>query len=301
MPLSGRYSGRFDYGAETQLPSFRDGNYPKRLNVGCGWDIRPGYLNIDLHERHGPDLVADVTDLNMLPSNEFEEIVAMDVLEHVERHKVQVALNEWSRLSAPEAVLHVRVPSLEHMFKMLCWPQNRRYEEADKVIHLMYGTQAYTGDYHLAGFTAAVLEHHLNAAGFLICRADIMHSWLFDVSARKTDYLKSTSEFVHSLYFRVLGRPADPLGLNHFVTAIDQYGMTREAAVSELEASDEARFLREWPSYLLGHIDVTKRPGNLAAEGSGTPAEAQTAVSTASPAGRGGFASIRRRLSALLR
>ncbi|RYF60885.1 MAG: hypothetical protein EOO27_04180 [Comamonadaceae bacterium] len=64
------------------------------MNLGCGFDIRTGYLNVDMHDRQGPDLVADVTSLGMLPSEGFTEIVAQDVLEHVERHKVHVALSE---------------------------------------------------------------------------------------------------------------------------------------------------------------------------------------------------------------
>src|SRR3954449_9383032 len=54
---------------------------PTRLNVGCGYDIRPGFLNVDNGDWHSPDLVADITDLVMLPSGHFEEIVAQDVLE----------------------------------------------------------------------------------------------------------------------------------------------------------------------------------------------------------------------------
>ena len=80
-----------------------EGIYPKRLNLGCGYDIRPEYLNVDLHARHGPDLLADVTNLGMLPSEWFSKIIALDVLEHVEGHNVQVALSEWSRLLAPTA------------------------------------------------------------------------------------------------------------------------------------------------------------------------------------------------------
>ena len=53
---------------------------PLKANVGFGPDIRPGYLNVDMYEGFGPDLVADVTNLSMLPSAWFEEILAQDVL-----------------------------------------------------------------------------------------------------------------------------------------------------------------------------------------------------------------------------
>lgn len=119
-------------------------------------------------------------------------------------------------VARPNGVIQVRVPSLEHMFRMLAQPLNRPADEAAKVIQLMYGTQAYTGDYHLAGFTAAVLEKHLNDIGLEVCKADIAHGWCFDVHARKTTTLEDLREYVYSAYFRVLGRPADPGGVSHF-------------------------------------------------------------------------------------
>jgi len=46
--------------------------------MGCGFDIKKDFLNVDLHEMHGPDLVADCTDLHMLPSSYYEYIIAKD-------------------------------------------------------------------------------------------------------------------------------------------------------------------------------------------------------------------------------
>lgn len=181
---------------------------PKKVNLGCGYDVRPGYLNVDMHERHGPDLVADITKLDMLPSGYFEEVVAQDVLEHLERHKVEPALAEWSRLLADGGVIHVRVPSLMNMFDMLRQPENHPCEEAEKVVHLMYGTQAYTGDYHLSGFTGPMLNTYLNRAGLRVVHASVMHGWLFDVRAKKGDDLTDL-EFVNEAYFRILGRPVE--------------------------------------------------------------------------------------------
>ncbi|WP_422823454.1 DUF4214 domain-containing protein [Variovorax rhizosphaerae] len=56
----------------------------------------------------------------------------------------------------------------------------------------------------------------------------------------------------------MLGRPADPDGLNHFVHAMRD-GMSREEVIRELEASEEAQILREMPSYLVGHVSADRR------------------------------------------
>jgi len=228
---------------------------PKKANVGCGFDYRGGYLNVDLHERHKPDLVADVTHLPMLPDAHFDEILAQDVLEHFERAKTAPALAEWSRLLAPEGVLHVRVPSLFGMFELLARPDYRNAEKAEEIIHLMYGTQAYTGDYHLAGFTVATLDAHLRRAGLLVCEAAVEHGWLFDVRARKTDRLASDREFVHGAYFSILGRPADTQGLADFETALASGRLSRGALEETLRNSEEAHFAAANPAYLVQHRD----------------------------------------------
>jgi hypothetical protein len=158
---------------------------PTRLNVGCGWDHRPGFLNVDLMPKHNPDLVADVTDMPMLPSGHFEEIVAQDVLEHFERSKTMIALREWGRLLSPTGILYVRVPSLLHMMDLLESAEGRGPEEAAKIIHLIYGTQAYNGDYHLAGFTYSTLCDQLTSAGLTIKRLEMQDTWLFDLQITK--------------------------------------------------------------------------------------------------------------------
>jgi SAM-dependent methyltransferase len=233
---------------------------PRKLNVGCGYDYRQGYLNVDLHAVHKPDLVADVTRLPMLPDAAFDEIVAQDVLEHFERARTAPALAEWSRLLVAGGVLHVRVPSLLGMFDLLSRPDRRPPARAEEIIHLMYGTQAYNGDYHLAGFTAATLRERFHDAGLRVCRAALMDGWLFDVSARKTSRLADDVEFVHEAYFSLLDRPVDPEGLARCVQALASGAATREAIEASLRGSEEARFLEHYPAYLLPYARQIGRP-----------------------------------------
>jgi len=225
----------------------------KRLNLGCGFDIREGYLNVDLHERHRPDLVADVTSLPMLPSGYFEEIVAQDILEHLERHKTIPTLQEWSRLLAPGAVVHLRVPSLFGLFELLASPGWRSMEKTEEVIHYLYGSQAYTGDYHLAGFTARLLAEYLSRAGLTVCKAELFDSWLFVVSARKIERLDHPLEIAHNVYFRILDRVGDQIELNDMAAAIAAGRLDQAGAEMLLMASEEAKFLATHPVYLRNY------------------------------------------------
>lgn len=224
----------WDIDGGSRVAADQSRSLPTRLNLGCGYDIRPDYLNVDMQEFHHPDLVADITSLPMLPSGHFQEILAQDVLEHLERGKARPALKEWARLLREEGVLTIRVPSLLHVMDMLTRPENQSAEDAERIIHLLYGTQAYEGDYHLNGFTARTIESSLAQAGLLVCNAWVRDQWLYVVQARKTGELREPTEFVHNAFFRILGRHADPSGLAHYTAALDSGGLSRPALEQEL-------------------------------------------------------------------
>src|SRR5689334_15007680 len=81
---------------------------PRRLNVGCGTDVRAGWVNLDVagyggNERGG---------LNKYPwpypDNYFDEILASHILEHLANFNAVVT--ELWRISKPGALIVVRVP-----------------------------------------------------------------------------------------------------------------------------------------------------------------------------------------------
>ena len=160
---------------------FDAGAHPPRLNLGCGYDKREGYLNVDLNDFHAPDLVGDVRSLPALPGGRYTEIIAQDVLEHLARADGSVALVEWRRLAAPGARLHLRVPDLPSLLRWL-----REQDDPDhhrRVIHHMFGTQAYDGDFHLSGYTELLLCDELFRAGFGDVQMGLRDGWLWDVDA----------------------------------------------------------------------------------------------------------------------
>lgn len=92
---------------------------PKKLNLGCGFDKREGYLNIDLHQMHKPDIVADVLHLHHLPTAHYTEIVAQDLLEHLPRTATKRALLHWASLLQMGGTLHLRVPNILGVAQLL--------------------------------------------------------------------------------------------------------------------------------------------------------------------------------------
>jgi SAM-dependent methyltransferase len=79
-----------------------------KLSIGCGTDIRKGYVNLDCAALPGVDVVHDLDKLPLpFKDSQFEEILAKDVLEHVDYIPL---LKELLRIMKPGATLIATVP-----------------------------------------------------------------------------------------------------------------------------------------------------------------------------------------------
>ena len=96
----------------------------KSLNLGCGTDIRPGWVNLDAAGLPGVDVVHD---LNRMPlpfvDCEFSLIHAKDVLEHVRYVEV---LRELHQILASGGIWKIQLP---------------QFASADNYIDLTYSSQ----------------------------------------------------------------------------------------------------------------------------------------------------------------
>jgi hypothetical protein len=83
---------------------------PVRLNLGCGNDVLPGFVNHDW-SRHRPE-VEVAHDLRVFPwpweDDVAEEIRLLDVIEHLP--EVVPVIDECWRVLGPSGVLHLRAP-----------------------------------------------------------------------------------------------------------------------------------------------------------------------------------------------
>lgn len=80
----------------------------KKLNLGCGTDIRIGWINLDIADLEGVDVVHDINELPLpFQDNSIDYILAQDILEHLEYAKL---LKDLHRIMKPNAVIEIRVP-----------------------------------------------------------------------------------------------------------------------------------------------------------------------------------------------
>ena len=116
----------------------------KRLNFGCGFDIRSGYVNFDREPLPGVDISASIDPYYpRLPfkDGEFDEILAFHVLEHV-ANKVGIMEELW-RISRNNALIKIKLPDRNHSDAFLD-PTHLSYWEVDTIDFFLPG--------HLRGY-----------------------------------------------------------------------------------------------------------------------------------------------------
>jgi hypothetical protein len=97
----------------------------KRLNLGAGYDVMPGWVNTDIVALPGIDVVWDL-DVSPWPweSGSVTAMRAMDVFEHVV--DPVVFMNEAGRVLKPGCMLWIRSPHWKHE-NAYTDPTHRRY------------------------------------------------------------------------------------------------------------------------------------------------------------------------------
>lgn len=87
-----------------------------RVNVGCGYDHRDGFLNVDIDPACSPDQIEDVTMLSF-PNESIDFIRCIEVLEHVS--SPQRALEEMYRVLTNTGFAFISVPNVYQIRVML--------------------------------------------------------------------------------------------------------------------------------------------------------------------------------------
>lgn len=219
--------------------------FPKKLNLGCGFDKKEGYLNVDINPCHEPDLVGDVTNLYMLPDRYYEHLIAKDILEHIPRLRIRNTLKEWNRILQDNALLELQVPNVVGLLSLLQKKSNQKFHQQEQLLQCLFGTQSYHGDFHYIGFTDVFIKGLLEETGFYLDKLCHKDEWLFEIKACKSKhcfvdsmFYLSDEDFLEEVYERYLRRSPDPEGKSYYLGLIKK-GIAREAVIESIIHCDE--------------------------------------------------------------
>jgi predicted SAM-dependent methyltransferase len=126
----------------------------KTLNVGAGerqFEFYPtkNYkcINFDARDVDGIDITGDATDLPF-DNEEFEYILASDIIEHFPISKTVSVLKEWMRVLKSGGIIEFRLPNL----KAIANAYLTGVRDCKTTSWLLYGGQEYEGNFHYVGF-----------------------------------------------------------------------------------------------------------------------------------------------------
>jgi predicted SAM-dependent methyltransferase len=135
-----------------------------RLNLGCGANKIPGYINIDTEKSTNPDLVHDFVTAELpFSDSSAAEILLFHTIEHISKklHK-KVLLDIW-RVLRPGGRLLISYPEFTKCYEF--WKVNKRglkdFWEAT-----MFGRQLYASDFHISLMHTPDFRLVLNECGF---------------------------------------------------------------------------------------------------------------------------------------
>jgi predicted SAM-dependent methyltransferase len=136
-----------------------------KLNIGCGKDIREGYINIDIRSIPGA-VKGDVSRLDF-ENNSVDEIVALDIIEHFKMSDVENVLNEWIRVLKPGGKIRIRTPDVKRICKLYYRKAKHKNMSWQRLSAIIHGGQDYPFNYHYITLSFEWLKEMLEKFGMV--------------------------------------------------------------------------------------------------------------------------------------
>ena len=132
----------------------------KKLHLGCGKIILPGYINIDILDGPGVDVVGDLRDLPF-EDGSIDFIYSCAAIEHFGRREWKPLLAHWFAKLKPGATLRLSTADFA-----ACCDRYRENGNVEELLGLIIGGQKDDYDWHGMVFDFAHLKAGLEEVGF---------------------------------------------------------------------------------------------------------------------------------------
>lgn len=135
-----------------------------QLNLGCGRNKIPGYINIDTEESTSPDFVFDFSQKTLpYDAESVDKIVMFHCIEHIQKGKHLQILKGFSKVLKPGGELILSYPDFWKCANN--WKENKRGLR-DFWHATLFGRQLYPADYHVCAMDPSELRQMLETVGF---------------------------------------------------------------------------------------------------------------------------------------
>ena len=154
---------------QTQTEEGREPGEVRRLNWGCGEWREPGWINSDIKEEPGVDLVADIRDGLPLETDSIDYAVSIHSLPEIPFTEIVPALTELRRVLKPGGVLRMALPDLDKGIDAYHRKDKEYFKVPDqdaKSVSAKFVTQMVWYGYSRSLFTHEFIEEQLEKAGF---------------------------------------------------------------------------------------------------------------------------------------
>ena len=153
---------------------------PRRLNLGCGDKLLPGYVNVDVAEARAgrrPDVLCDLRRLEPFETGSVDEILSVHVIEHFWRWEAADVLREWLRVLKPGGRMILECPNLATACAELLKDPERHAgpgSEGQRTMWVLYGDPAWKDPLmcHRWGYTPQSLMSLMREAGLANLRQE---------------------------------------------------------------------------------------------------------------------------------
>lgn len=134
----------------------------RKLNLGCGSDYRPGWVNVDFDKNVKADEYFDLAKPFPLKKSGFDYILLQDVLEHFTKEGAKSLLKECRKVLSVGGRIEIRVPNVLQIIKQF-------KKDPGVMIEFIYGhvSESPVLESHKYGYTANSLKRFLKSAGFI--------------------------------------------------------------------------------------------------------------------------------------
>lgn len=135
-----------------------------KVNLGCGVEILEGYVNVDVRQLPGVDIVCDLKDLSQFEDGSWDECRMSHVIEHFTEAEARAILKQIFCKLKPGGRLEVYCPDA----MTIAWYYIHEELSIKEFSRLLFGNQAYPEELHKMASDAERLDDLVKNAGFEI-------------------------------------------------------------------------------------------------------------------------------------